>query len=148
MPSHYMESQTNYIAKMSEEEKIVFLKVLVHLACLDSNFEEDEKVFINHMTVMLNISTSKMPEILKQETLESLVKKVSIIRDRQTALHLIKEACLLSNIDSKMTPKEIEFIGKIGLAMGLDLEKIEQISRWVIDRLIWLEEEKVIFEQV
>ena len=148
MPSHYMESQTNYIAKMSEEEKIVFLKVLVNLACLDSNFEEDEKVFINHMTVMLNVSTSKMPEILKQETLEDLVKKVSIIRDRQTALHLIKEACLLSNIDNEMTPKEVEFIGKIGLAMGLDLEKIEQISRWVIDRLIWLEEEKVIFEQV
>lgn len=32
--------------------------------------------------------------------------------------------------------------------MGIDLDKIEQISNWVIDRLIWLEEAKIIFEEV
>ena len=36
----------------------------------------------------------------------------------------------------------------IVVAMGIDLDKIEQISNWVIDRLIWLEEAKIIFEEV
>ena len=148
MSSYYMESQTSYISKMSEEEKIIFLKVLANLAYLNNVLDEDEKVFINHMAVILNISSKKMPEILKQETLEDLTKVVKNIHDRQIALHLIKEACILSNIDGEMSANEIEFIGQIGLAMGVELEKIEQISQWVIDRLIWLEEEKVIFEQV
>ena len=148
MSSCYMESQTNYIAKMTEEEKIIFLKILASLARTDNHFGDDEKIFINHISVMLNVSTSKMPEILKVETPETLVQKASLIRNRQTAMHLIKEACLLSNIDGDMSSQEIDFIGKIGLAMGLELEKIEQISRWVIEHLIWLEEEKVIFEQI
>ena len=32
--------------------------------------------------------------------------------------------------------------------MGVELEKIEQISNWVIDRIISAEEAKVIFEEV
>jgi hypothetical protein len=31
--------------------------------------------------------------------------------------------------------------------MGVELEKIQQISQWVIDRIIWLEEGKIIFEK-
>ena len=38
-------------------------------------------------------------------------------------------------------------IGKIGLAMGIELEKIEQISNWIIDHVIWLEQAKIIFEE-
>jgi len=29
----------------------------------------------------------------------------------------------------------------------LEIEKIEQISNWVIDRIIWLEQAKIIFEE-
>ena len=148
MSYNYMESQTSYIAQMSEEEKIIFLKILANLACRDGHFEDDEKELINHMTVMLNISTSQMPEILKKETLENLIEEAKHIKNRQVAMHLIKETCLLSNIDGNMSIEEVEYVGKIGLAMGLDLEKIEQISQWVIDHLIWLEEEKAIFEEV
>ena len=148
MLHNYMESQTSYIAQMNEEEKIIFLKILANLACSDGRFGDDEKELINHMTVMMNISTSKMPEILKKETLENLIEEAKHIKNRQVAMHLIKEACLLSNIDGNMSLQEVEYVGKIGLAMGLDLEKIEKISQWVIDHLIWLEEEKAIFEQV
>ena len=61
---------------------------------------------------------------------------------------MIKEACLLANSDGDVSEKEIVFIGKIGQTMGVELEKIEQISQWVVDRIIWLEEGKIIFEQL
>ena len=61
---------------------------------------------------------------------------------------MIKEACLLANSDGDLSEKEIVFIGKIGQTMGVELEKIEQISQWVVDRIIWLEEGKIIFEQL
>ena len=60
---------------------------------------------------------------------------------------LIKEMCILAHADNELTDDEVLLIGRVGQAMGVELEKIEQISRWVIDRVIWLEEAKLIFEE-
>ena len=32
--------------------------------------------------------------------------------------------------------------------MGVELEKIEQISNWIIDRIIWLEQAKIILRKL
>jgi len=56
--------------------------------------------------------------------------------------------CVLAHADDELSDEETALIGKVGMAMGIDLDKIEQISNWVIDRLIWLEEAKIIFEEV
>ena len=55
--------------------------------------------------------------------------------------------CLLANDDSDLSDNETLLIGRVGQAMGVELEKIQQISQWVIDRIIWLEEGKIIFEK-
>lgn len=55
--------------------------------------------------------------------------------------------CLLANTDSDLSDNETLLIGRVGQAMGVELEKIQQISQWVIDRIIWLEEGKIIFEK-
>lgn len=148
MSDFNMDTPINYISEMSEEEKIVFIKVLVALARSDSHFDEDEQSFIKDMSVIFGISTDKTDLVLKQTSEEELIKSASIIKNRQAALQLIKEACLLANSDGDLSDHEIMFIGKIGQAMGVELEKIEQISQWVIDRIVWLEEGKLIFEQV
>ena len=56
--------------------------------------------------------------------------------------------CMLANSDGDLNNREVLLIGRVGQAMGLSLDKIEQISQWVIDRIVWLEEGKVIFEEV
>ena len=61
-------------------------------------------------------------------------------------MELIKEMCLLGHSDSDLTEEETLFIGHVGIALGIELDKIEQISNWVIDKIIWLEQGKVIFE--
>ena len=42
MFSFTIENQTDYISQMSEKEKIVFLRVLIHLAKTDGCFDENE----------------------------------------------------------------------------------------------------------
>ena len=54
--------------------------------------------------------------------------------------------CMLAHVDNILSDEETLFIGKIGLALGVEIEKIEQISNWIIDRIIWLEQAKIIFE--
>ena len=55
--------------------------------------------------------------------------------------------CILAHSDNSLSENEILFIGRIGQAMGVELEKIEQISQWVIARIILEEEGHLIFEE-
>ena len=41
MSSFNMKNSVNYIARLSEDEKVVFLRVLATLARIDGNFDED-----------------------------------------------------------------------------------------------------------
>ncbi len=138
----------NYISELSEEQKITFLKVLVAIARADNNFDDKEKLFIKDIAIIFGIPKDRSEEILAEISDDDLIKEASLITNRKAALHLIKEACVLANSDGDLNDREILLIGKIGQAMNIEFEKIEQISKWVIDRIIWLEEGKIIFEQV
>ena len=148
MSSFNMENQMSYISDMTEEEKITFLKVLVAMSRSDNNFDDEEKAFIQDIAIAFGVKKDKTEEILAPTSDEELIKSVSKIKNRQIALNLIKEACLLANSDGDLSDHEIILIGKIGQAMGVELEKIEQISQWIIDRIVWLEQGKIIFEQI
>ena len=148
MSSFNMENQTNYISQLSEDEKIIFLQALTRLARCDKNFEDEEKSFIKDLAIVFGISKDKSDIVLQKLSDDELLQKVACIKNRQAALQLIKECCLLANSDGELSEREVLLIGKMGQAMGVELEKVEQISQWVVDRIIWLEEGKIIFEQV
>ena len=139
-------SDDNYIAGMDESDKITFLKVLSVLAKSDGSFDENQKERIEDTAIMFGISADKIPAILQEKSQEETIKKASEIKNRRVALALIREACFLANSDGDLKDEEILYIGKIGEAMGIDLEKIEQISQWVIDHIILQAQKKIIFE--
>ncbi len=138
----------SFVTQMSEEEKVIFLKILVALAKCDGNFEDEEKAFIKDSAIAFGLTKEHVDEILAPMTNEEIINKAAKIKSRQAALQLLKEACLLANSDGDLSEDEIILIGKIGQAMNVELEKIEEISQWVVDRIIWLERGKIIFEQV
>ncbi len=143
-----MEMDVSCVDSLSEEQKIAFLKAFSHLAAADGCFDDDEKAFIRHVAHGFGISASHIEEVLDIDDEEEIFEEVKKIDNRRAALELIKEMCVLAHADDELSDEETAFIGKVGLAMGIDLDKIEQISNWVIDRLIWLEEAKIIFEEV
>ena len=135
------------LSKMTEDDKMVFVKVLARLAQSDENFDEGERQFVYDLFDAFDLPEAKKDK-LTRITDEEVLKEVAKITDRHVAMELIKEMCMLANSDGDLTERETMLIGNVGLAMNLELEKIEQISRWVIDRIIWLEEGKLIFEKV
>jgi hypothetical protein len=64
------------------------------------------------------------------------------------ALELIKELCLLSHTDGQLSDEETLFIGEVAQATNIELEKVEQISNWVVNYLILHEQSKIVFEQI
>lgn len=143
-----MEMDMNCVDKLSENQRIAFLKAFSRLAAADGHLDPDEKEFIKHVAVSFGVSARRVNEILKIDNDEAILEAVKTIDNRRAALELIKEMCVLAHADDELSDEETALIGKVGMAMGVDLEKIEQISNWVIDRLIWLEEAKIIFEEV
>ena len=143
-----LEMDMNCVEKLNEDQKIAFLKAFSRLAAADGKFDADEKAFIKNVGVTFGISPKRVNEILTIDNDDEILEEVKKIDNRRAALELIKEMCVLAHADDELSDEETAFIGKVGMAMGVDLDKIEQISNWVIDRLIWLEEAKLIFEEV
>ncbi len=143
-----MEYDMDMLAKLSEEQKIAFMKALVRLAKADGVLDEDEKKFLLELAQIYGIGKERQEEIISVKSDEEIIEVAKTIKDRRAALELVKEMCILAHADDELSEDETLLIGKIGQAMGVELEKISQISQWVIDKMILQAEKKIIFEEV
>lgn len=143
-----LEHDMAYLSKLNDEQRVAFMKALASLANADGKLDEEEKDFIKHVAVIYGVPEKRVEEILQVKDENEVMEAVKIIDNRRAALELVKEMCVLAHADNELSDSETLLIGKVGQAMGIELDKIEQISQWVIDRVIWLEEAKLIFEEV
>lgn len=133
-----------FVLRLNQEQKTIFLKALTFLANLDGKFDRDELKFIQEAAKTYGIEE---PDIIFQPcSEEEILSSLKKLGNRRTCLELIKELFLLGQADSDLTDDETLFIGHAGQAMGIEIEKIEEICNWVIDKIIWLERGKIIFE--
>ncbi len=143
-----MDAYLEEMLKMSEDNRIAYLKAFVKLASTDGEFDEKEKQFIKKLATTYQISENRIDEIFNRGSDEEIIEEVKKIDNRKIALGLIKELCILAHADDTLSDEETLFIGRVGQAMGIELDKIEQISNWVIDKIILAEEAKIIFEDI
>ena len=135
----------SYLDAATLKEKTVFFKVLLHLANADGFTDNNELEFIREAAQTHGIDDLTTLKDFEDE--DKLLQDVKVIKNRHLALELIREMCTLAHVDNVLSDEETLFIGKIGIALGIEIEKIEQISNWIIDRIIWLEQAKLIFEE-
>ena len=143
-----MDRHVEQMLDLSEEARIAYLKAFTRLAKADGNFDDNEQAFIKTLIRKYGLSADKTDEIINSSDDAEVIEGVKIIKDRRIALELIKELCVLAHADDELSDEETILIGRVGQAMGISLDKIEQISNWVIDKIILAEEAKIIFEEV
>ncbi len=136
------------LMRLNENQRIVFIRVLVRLATVDGQLDANEKDFIKELAKIYNISKERIAEVFAFSSDEEIVNSVKIIEDRPVALALIREMCVLAHADNNLSSTEMLLIGRIGQAMNIELEKIEQISQWVIAKEVLEAERRLIFEEV
>lgn len=136
------------LATLNEDQQIAYLKALSYLSKVDGQVDEAEQEFLKDMAVLHGISNDRLKDIMNEEDIEDVIHSVQKITNRRACLELVKDMCVLAHSDDELSDEEVLFIGRVGQAMGVSLDKIEQISKWIIDRIIWLEEAKIIFEEV
>ena len=143
-----MNKQFNAIMSLSDEDKISYLRAFTRLAKTDGQFDDIEKQYIKSIAKQYDLPSTRIDEIFEEHSDDEILSALSNIKNRRVALELIKDLCFLAHVDDELSDEETLFIGRVGQAMNVELEKIEQISSWVIERIISEEEAKIIFDEV
>ena len=60
-----MEMDMDCVAKLTEDQRIAFLKAFSRLAAADGHLDPEEKEFIRHVAVSFGVSSRRVDEILQ-----------------------------------------------------------------------------------
>ena len=134
-----------YLDKATAVQKKVFFQALVCLSGIDGHTDKEEIDYIAGIANKYNIDN--FTEICKFKDDKEIIENAKVINNRHLALELLRQLCTLAHVDNVLSDEETLFIGKIGLAMNIEIEKIEQISEWVVEGLILKAQAKLIFEE-
>ncbi|HCU58375.1 MAG TPA: hypothetical protein DIC64_00145 [Alphaproteobacteria bacterium] len=136
-----------YIKTLSEEEKIVFLKLFCVLIKSDNEIDQDEISFLKMISAKYGVPETTIVEIIKSANSIDAVREAEKIKDRLHALELVKELCFLANVDDSLHENELGTIINISRAMHVEDEKLILINRFVLDSLILYKAGRVILEK-
>ena len=136
------------IRMLNENQRLAFLCAFVKMANIDGDFDNRERQFILDIALDLGLDTHIIDDLCENLDESKVVKLVSCIDDRIVALELIKILCLLSHTDGVISDSETLFIGDIAQSMNVELDKVEQISEWVLQYMLLKEQAKIVFERI
>lgn len=141
-----MNQEYEYIATLSPEEKRIFVESFCCMVCSDKKVAKEEIDFLKNIGKMYEIPESDIVNIMKSLNKEQIFAKVGQITERKKALQLVKELCYLANSDSGLDDDEIDFIIDIAERLNVENDKIKQINKWVLDKLVLLKTGDIILE--
>ena len=139
-------TDSDYISTLSYEEKLVFLKIFCCLVRADGRVDADEINFLKNIASRYGIDNNTVVGIIKEPHI-NCVEEARKIKSRQHALQLVKEMCVLANIDNNLADAELDIVIDSARTMGVEDEKIVLINRWVLDSLILSKTGEIIMEQ-
>lgn len=135
----------SYLHTAPQKQKYVFFQALICLSAVDGQSDDDEINFIKTLAKENGLDDMQLLTDFANE--QEVIESAKIITNRHLAMELLRQMCVLAHVDEALSDKEVLFIGRIGRAMNIELEKIEQISNWVIDNIMLEKKAQIIFEE-
>lgn len=127
----------------TKDEKTTFIIILCTLAAIDNKIKPEEMDYITTLASEIDI---KIPPSFFKTPQEVCLQKAAEIKNRQLALELLKNMFALAYTDETFSDSEREFIITISEALNIPPQKVNEISAWIVDRIIWLQKASLIFE--
>lgn len=137
----------DYIKELTQEEKLVFLKIFCKLIKADGAIEKQEVEFLKLLSSRYGVSNNVVVNIIKQANVIDCLAEAKKITNRQHALELVKELCVLANIDEDLYDDELDIIIDVARAMNIEDDKVLLINRWVLDSAIVARTGEIIMER-
>ncbi len=138
---------SKYIQELTQEEKLVFIKIFCKLINIDNSVEKEEIEFLKVISNRYAMDNNIVVDIIKSAKSIDCIAEARKVTNRQHALELIKELCVLANVDDEVDDTELDIIIDVAEAMGIEEEKILLINRWVLDSAIVAKTGQIIMER-
>lgn len=135
------------IAKLTLQEKLAFLKCFIYVIRSDGKIEDSEKELIVDLLEIYELHSEYLDYINHESPVNEIINEVkAAVKDRPTALFLIKELLAIANIDNDIADGEISFIEAIAKSLEIEDNKIVALNDLIIQRMMWLFNYKIIME--
>lgn len=142
--SKLMVTDQSLFKSLKKEEKAAFITILCMLSAIDGTIRDEEVEYIEELAAQINTDVKQSYFTYPAEL---GVCKAALIKNRRLALELLKNMFALAYTDNIFTDSEGHFICEISDALNIEPQKVSEISSWIIDRIIWLEQAALIFEE-
>ena len=141
-----MNREYDYIETLTANEKRVFVESFCCMVYADSNITKEEIEFLKSIGKLYSISEQDIVSILKNMKRDEVMEHIGTITNRQKSLQLVKELCFLANSDTGLDDREIDFIIDVAEKLNVDSDKLKQINKWVLDKIVLQKTGEIILE--
>ncbi len=118
----------DFIEKLSDGEKFIFLKVICGLVASDRQVTKEELLYLKDMAEMYNVKGATLATMIKTADRKALLKQARLIDERKKALMLIKELCMVANKDTTLEDNEIDYILDVAEMMKIEPNTVKDIN--------------------
>lgn len=136
--------EDDFIANLSTEERLVFLKTMLMMIKTDARVDDRERALAHELMKTYNVS--EFNEIFEQmQSKEALLTEIkNVIKERKKALLLLRELLIIVHIDDDFDEKEMIFIGQIAHVLNIDEDLVLELNQLVLDyKLMRLKSKKL-----
>lgn len=132
--------------ELSEEQKIVYIKLLVYMAQADNEAAAMERTFIKKTIVQLKIDPKSLHAIDVPKNHDDLYSALLPISGREMSIDLLHRLWYAASIDSDFADEEIELLKRIAKILDIEEETLLEIGNFVVDEANFFEQVEDIFE--
>ena len=137
----------NFIDTLSQGERFIFLKIICGTVAANRQVSRAELLYLKEMALKYEVSGESLANMIKSADRKTLIMQARMITDRAKALPLIKDMCMVSNIDNTLDDHEIDYILDIAEAMNIEPDRVKDINNVVNEYLAVSQKACVLLEQ-
>lgn len=137
----------NFINTLSNGERFIFLKIICGTVAANRQVSREELLYLKEAALKYEVSGESLANMIKSSDRTALMMQARMITNRAKALMLIKDMCMVANIDSSLEDSEIDYILDIAAAMHIEPERVKEINAVVNEYLAVSQKACILLEQ-
>lgn len=131
---------------LTQEQKLVYVKVLIFLARSDQFFTVSEQTFIKQLMQRFRLSPDVLKGLSVPKDIEDVYDILKSVNDRKIALDLIHCMWFAASTDERIADEEVDIIRKIAKFWHIDDDTVLAINDFVQDEIMFLERTRKVLE--
>ena len=136
-----------FIDTLSKGERFIFLKIICGAVASNRQISKEELLYLKEVALKYEVDGDELAKMIKSSDKEILMKQARLIKNRAKSLVLIKDMCMVANVDTNLDNHEIDFILDIAGAMGVAPQRVQDINEIVNEYLTISQKARLLLEQ-